>query len=709
MKRLFGCAMVMLALLVVLAIVLACGNGIYSPSPSPPTPSPTPEPTPEPRHTGAPPPEETATATAVPSTPLPSPATEETPTDTPVPTPTTEPPTPSPEPSPTGEAPTPTPPASQEPPDLTVAVQSPSGEALNSVVDGNGLLLVARLDNPTDAPVEGAVQFVLDDTAVEPMATCQLQAAPGSSGACTAVASADGWAWQNRQRVQKRSLLATLEQHQLAASISVSVQPKPVVLVHGTNSGAWAWQAWTGADGFLAAQGLRGFAVGDGQFGIEPMNIGDFNQPRQPTNTIAENAAILARYVEAVRQATGAERVDVVSHSAGGLVSRHYVATLMPVVERAGLPSVPAVNQLYMLGTPNAGTTCAILPAILGLYAPASAQMTPSYTQNIFNHDINDSRGVPFLVLAGDPIRDYTALVCTTVPTDVYVSVASAAASIPVIATQMPVLHGEQITSPEAFDAVFRSLARSPDEYPIPLPTAPAPSQRTPVESTGNSLQIAALESGTLDPEKPTTLRLDVDKAEAMSVVLYTPGQDVGMTLTTSRDREIAPETVASQPDVTLRKEDDPSTPVSKGFRIANPETGAWEVQLTSTAKLPKAGSLWAVAVFVESDLRLTGEARPAAVQPGEAVVLRAVLTGPGDAASTQVKAVIRDTGGQVVAETPLFDNGAHQDDKAGDGVFAAAWKAPAPGVYTATLTAVGQRSDGVPFQRVAVVAVQVK
>jgi hypothetical protein len=433
------------------------------------------------------------------------------------------------------------------------------------------------------------------------------------------------------------------------------------------------------------------------------MNIGDFDQPRQPTNTIAENADILARYVKAVRQATGAERVDIVSHSAGGLISRYYVATLMPIVESSGLPSVPAVNQLYMLGTPNAGTTCAILPAILGLYAPASAQMTPSYTQNIFNHDINDSRGVPFLVLAGDPIRDYTALVCTTVPTDVYVSVASATAAIPVIATQMPVLHGEQITSREAFEPVFRSLARSADEYPIPLPTGPAPSP-----TDVNGLQIAALESGALDPEKPTTLRLDVDKAESMSVVLYTPGQDVGMTLTTSRDREIGPETVASQPDVTLRKEDDPSTPASKGFRIANPETGTWEVQLTSTAKLPKAGSLWAVAVFVESDLRLTGEARPAVVQPGEAIVLRAVLSGPGDVASTQVNAVIRDAAGQVVAETPLFANGAHEDDKAGDGVFAVAWKAPTSGVYTASLTAVGQRTDGIPFQRVAVVAVQV-
>jgi pimeloyl-ACP methyl ester carboxylesterase len=572
---------------------------------------------------------------------------------------------------------------------------------LDSVIDGNGLLLVARLDNPTATPIEDTVRFALD-LMVEPIATCQLQAPAGSTATCSATVSADGWAWQDHQRVQQRTLSATLGLSPLTASTRVAVWPKPVVLVHGTNSGAWAWQAWTDVGGFLAAQGLQGFAVGDGQFGIEPMNIGDFDEPRRPTNTIAENAAILARYVEAVRQATGAERVDLVGHSMGGLISRYYIATLMPIVERPGLPPVPAVNQLYMIGTPNAGSTCAIVPAALGLYAPASTQMTPSYAQHIFNREINDPRSVPFFMLAGDPIRDYTALVCTVVPTDVYVSVASAASAIPVMATQIPVLHGKQTQSPEVFDAVFRSLSRGPDEYPIPLPTGPAPSPED-----ADSLQIAALHSGTLTPDKPITLAVDVDQAPAVSFVLYAPGEDVDMAIITSHDREIRPDTAPKLPDVTLRKEDDPSTPVTKGFRITRPETGRWEVQLTPTAKLPKEGSLWAVAVFVESDLRLMAEARPAVAQAGEAVTWRAVLTGPTDTTSTQVSAVIRDVRGQVVGEATLLDDGAHQDDEAGDGVFGGTWTAQTAGLYTVAITAAGQRTNGDAFQRVAVIAVQ--
>jgi hypothetical protein len=222
-----------------------------------------------------------------------------------------------------------------------------------------------------------------------------------------------------------------------------------------------------------------------------------------------------------------------------------------------------------------------------------------------------------------------------------------------------------------------------------------------------DSLQIAALHSGTLTPDGRVSLSVNVDQAPAVSFVLYAPGEDVDMAITTSRGREIRPDTAPKLPDVTLRKEDDPSTPVTKGFRITRPETGRWEVQLTSTAKLPKEGGLWAVAVFVESDLRLMAEARPAVVQAGEAVTLRAVLTGPGDTASTQVSAVIRDATGQVVAEASLFDDGAHEDDGASDGVFAAMWIAPTDGLYTVAINAVGQRTNGDAFQRVAVIAVQ--
>ena len=60
-----------------------------------------------------------------------------------------------------------------------------------------------------------------------------------------------------------------------------------------------------------------------------------------------------------------------------------------------------------------------------------------------------------------------------------------------------------------------------------------------------------------------------------------------------------------------------------------------------------------------------------------------------------------------MVTETSLFDDGAHEDDGASDGVFGGQWTAQTAGVYTIALTAVGQRTDGETFQRVTGIALE--
>ena len=42
--------------------------------------------------------------------------------------------------------------------------------------------------------------------------------------------------------------------------------------------------------------------------------------PTRPTNTVAANAKILAEYISGVKQVTGAQQVDLVAHSLGGLI-----------------------------------------------------------------------------------------------------------------------------------------------------------------------------------------------------------------------------------------------------------------------------------------------------------------------------------------------------------------------------------------------------
>jgi pimeloyl-ACP methyl ester carboxylesterase len=92
--------------------------------------------------------------------------------------------------------------------------------------------------------------------------------------------------------------------------------PRPVVLVHGTFSNMHV--TWKRLSPRLAAAGYCVFAL----------NYGDTSHGRSPLKAVgpvAASAKELARFVAAVRAATGAHTVDVVGYSQGGLVARQYL------------------------------------------------------------------------------------------------------------------------------------------------------------------------------------------------------------------------------------------------------------------------------------------------------------------------------------------------------------------------------------------------
>lgn len=582
---------------------------------------------------------------------------------------------------------------------LIVHVTEADGAPLAAIIDGNAVTLTAALDTNTTGLLPATVHFSLQAPGADgaPIGSCQLNAQRRGTAACTISVAADGWAWRAGQRAERRTVYATLEGHTLVAELELPVTPKPVVLVHGFTSNAATWSAWTGAGGFLADWGVPGYAVGDGRFQLPPMNTGDFSQPRQPTGTLAENAAIVGRYVEAVRQTTGAERVDLVAHSMGGLISRYYVSHQMPLVERPTLPPVPAVNQLYMIGTPNGGTQCAVPPAALGLYAPATTQLTPTYVQYLFNPRTANSRGVPFFVLAGDPVQDYAALICTPVPTDIFVSVASATGPIPVNAVTQSIRHGDQTKSPAVFSTVLDSLARDPAEYPIRLPVAPASRP-----SGGDELQVSLVETGSIAPGESSTVAIPVDDAGAASFQVYAPRGGLELSLLSATGDRVTAQSAAEDPQLSAASAPPSELLATQGIRVADPRAGRWQVVVKAGLDAPKQS--FAVAAFLESDLRLslaspaletTSESRV-----GEPVPLEAAISGPVDAATAAAEATVRDARGRVVAEFALED--------AGGGRFTAAWEPLAPGLYTVSVTASGRTTTGAAFQRLAVVALEV-
>jgi hypothetical protein len=588
---------------------------------------------------------------------------------------------------------TPAPPAN-----LTLTFQDVRGASIDSTVDGNALRLVAHLARPATARDE--VQFILGEAAAPPLATCAIAAGADS---CFALVRSDGWAWENHERAAERVVRAIPAGNpSLAGATRLRVAPKPVILVHGLNSDATAWSSWTKPGGFLDQSGLHGYAADDEQFGTAVMNMGSATRPLDPTNTIAQNADILARYIAAVRANTGAERVDIVAHSMGGLVSRFYIQNLMPLAEVEGLDPVPTVNQLFMLGTPNLGTACTRIPAALGLVYPASAQVTPEYITQIFNPTVHDQRGVPFFAIAGDAVRDFLAIRCTGQPTDLYVSVDSVLRGVQVSPLEVPLVHSDLNKKQEIFDTVFPSLSRAPSDYPIAMPD-----ETEPITAGDQLVQNTIVQGGTLQAGEMTSVTITIDQARNASFILYAPGSAVSMTIRTVAGAILTQDTPKTNPNVTFEAVDDVTLPLSLGYGVVNPRAGAWVIFLLPR-ETPPGGGPFAILATLDTDLLMNTEVQPGVVNAGETVALRATFSGPARPRTARVRALVRNARGDMIAEIPMLDDGQHQDGDAGDETFGGVWHTEEAGEYTAVIEATGTNDAGNSFERLSVMGVEV-
>lgn len=97
-----------------------------------------------------------------------------------------------------------------------------------------------------------------------------------------------------------------------------------------------------------------------------------------PVGSNDDHAREIARAVESLRAVTGAETVDVVAHSMGGLALRHYLQFL----DGAG-----AVRRAVFLGTPHRGTVLAILA-----WGDGGREMVPG---SDFLQRLNQDPGLP--------------------------------------------------------------------------------------------------------------------------------------------------------------------------------------------------------------------------------------------------------------------------------------------------------------------------
>jgi len=494
-----------------------------------------------------------------------------------------------------------------------IIVLDRTGKTVTSIVDGNRVQL--RLESGMTVTNDTRISFILPGL-IKPIGECTIRA--GVDSCETSPFHALGWYWNSDGSASpQRTIEASVDGtrpfvHRTASlvSLSVSVAPRPVVMVHGFNADYKTWIAYLGPQGYLAELGLQGFAVGDGQVpGV--METGSLSDPLKRTHSIAQNAVILGQYIDNVQQATGAEKVDLLVHSMGGMISRYYIDRVM---------TRDNVAQLIILGTPMAGSACSVLPASLGMMQPATLEIQPSYMLNVFNQQIVHRKGVPFYALAGTKLLDAVASPCTPVPSDVVVTVDSVKA-IPMPVEEIPLLHTELNTAREVFDGfVTRRLKTLPGEFEVAVD--PPPGSYAPA-----SQQFSRVYTGHVNPGQAQDVVINIDpNVTVANFALFDTTRSLEIAVTGASGQRLELDPVKNG----IIKIDDPSTMVYLGYGFRQPKPGRWIVTLSPGTGTPVSGADFAIATQFDGGALLQVTQDKTVPRVNEAVSITGSLTADG-------------------------------------------------------------------------------
>ena len=558
----------------------------------------------------------------------------------------------------------------------TLAILNRAGQPTAQITDGDTLKLQIILSQSVTQ--QENITFTLGDQSA-PVGTCVI---PSGSTTCTTEAfSALGWHWSANGVAQNTRVVQAFKANGelIASSNQITVAPRPVVMVHGFISYWETWKPYLSETGFLAPLGISGFAVGDGQVPGK-LNTGDMLKPTERTNTIGQNAEILGQYIAGVKQKTGAEMVDLVVHSMGGMISRYYIDRVMQGRD---------VAQLIMLGSPMGGSDCAVLPAALGFYLPASIEIRESYMRGVFNQQITRRNGIEFYDLGGTAINEAFKSPCTAVPNDTVVGFASINA-ITLQSSQLAVIHSDLTLSDKAFqDFVKPLLQRTTDTF-LSQPDPALPPQ------TESPLDFTRVYTGHVDSGGSTDITINIEPGLSVaSFALYDASRSVTTIVRGASGNviELNPETNG------FIQIDDPSSLFYLGYGFQNPKPGPWQIKVQATESTPTGGTDFAITVYFVGGAKLEATSNTLIPQIKEKVELNANLTLNGQPLEIkEASAVIKDSDGKT--ETLNFPAGQN---------ISTTWTPTKAGTYAVDIIVTGIAPDGSPVERTDFLAIEVQ
>ena len=321
---------------------------------------------------------------------------------------------------------------------------------------------------------------------------------------------------------------------------------------------------------------------------------------------------------------------------------------------------------------------------------PATLEIRPSYVEDIFNWQIIHRHGVPFHALAGVPIRDAFKSPCTTVPSDLAVSLASVTA-IPLQATQLPILHVDLNSSKEVFNQFVEPLLEQP---PGAFHDELDPAQPT---SDQAKLQFTRVYTGHVatDASQEVTIPIEAGVSVA-SFALYDTTRTISVTVAGASGNVIA----LSPEKNGLVVVKDPATLFYLGYGFQDPKPGVWRVRLQATDQTPSSGADFALTAHFVGGATLKADLNTFLPQVNEEIRLSASLDlNEQKIALQSAEAKLRAPGGGEQTLPLILQNGEGQVN----------WKLTEPGLYGVDLQAQAMGPNGVPIERTAFLALEVQ
>ncbi|HEY6042921.1 MAG TPA: alpha/beta fold hydrolase, partial [Anaerolineae bacterium] len=466
--------------------------------------------------------------------------------------------------------------------------------------------------------------------------------------------------------------------------------PLPVVLVHG----------WTGpASDKIGDSEFRYLQKYASQDGLSVY----FAEGVNPENTLYQNAVHLRDDIAQVKQQTGADKVNVIAFSMGGLNTRAYLESSLYADD---------INRVIIIGTPHQGEEVwyPILTQLILRNAdqPSGLELIPEGTQ-VFNTTHGPRASVPYDLLAGDASRQTNLDFFSDLPaSDALVSAYSALGlDAPNVRRALNAdLHAFE---PTAIPYKLTSFLYPQDTYERYLRNALRDSANTPLGLLGPEASVTRtitftrpaprnhtpLVSGKINAGETVTRSVTLDANKSARFIAYYPGGEFQFTLTAPDGAKYTDDNSpasANQNAVKLKADIASFT----GYAFKNAPAGKWSLTLTRTDK-----GTGAVDVLTYVDLEAsTGIALGSAVRGGaagnilrvgETAAVRVTVTNP--VANLAVRARVIDPD-RVEQTLTLFDDGTHGDEKANDGIYANAVTAAKSGHYVVVVSVTGDRFE---------------